>query len=136
MGDFVAGGFCHGGLCRWWILSWGLLSRGIMSWGILTQYPLQEVLPTRKEHIKKVWNNVTLVEDGAGGYRAKVTYLYQKKPEGVFAPQNSNYKQAVAMSQNMIRQLKKKNQLDMFKEEIQKTIELGTLKKVSSDELE
>ena len=65
-------------------------------------------------------DNVNLVETGDGAYRVKVSYLYQHNPHVVFAPQNSNYKQAVAMGQNIIRQLKKKNQLEVFQDEINK----------------
>ena len=82
-----------------------------------------------------MWDNVSLVDDGNGAYRVKLAHLYQHNPHAVFAPQNSNYKQAVAMSQTVIRQLKRKIQLEVFQEEINKNIELGTLVEVSDQEL-
>ena len=83
-----------------------------------------------------MWDDVSLVEVWNGTYRVKVNYLYKHNPHVVFAPQNSNYKQAVAMSQNVIRHLKRKNQLEVFQEDINKKIELGTLAEVSDDELD
>ena len=40
------------------------------------------------------------------------------------------------MSNNLIRQLKKKGQLEVFQQEIQNKIDLGTLVELSSEELE
>ena len=85
---------------------------------------------------RKMWDNVSLVDDGNGAYRVKVIYLYQHNPHVVFAPQNSDYKQAMALNQTVIRQLKRKNQLEVFQKEINKKIELGTLLEVSDQELE
>ena len=52
-----------------------------------------------------------------------------------FHPKNLNFKHAVAMTNSVIKNLKKKNQLDIFKEEIEKKIRLGTMEKVSKEEL-
>ena len=53
----------------------------------------------------------------------------------MFAPQNTNYSQALAMSRQVIQQLKRKNQLEVFQEEINKKIPLGILVEVSDQEL-
>ena len=39
---------------------------------------------------RKMWDNVSLVDDGNGAYRVKIIYLYQHNPHVVFAPENSN----------------------------------------------
>ena len=57
----------------------------------------------------KMWDSVVLLEDGNGSYRVKVSYLYNHNPHVIFAPQNSNFKQALAMSQRVTQQLKRKN---------------------------
>ena len=62
-------------------------------------------------------------------------YIYQNDLNITFHPQNSNFKHAIAMTNSMIKNLKKKNQLNMFKEDIDKKIQLGTLEKLIKEEL-
>ena len=60
---------------------------------------------------------------------------HQNDPEITFHPNNSNFQQAVMMTNNVIKQLKKNNQLELFNAEIQNKICIGTLKKVEKEEL-
>ena len=68
--------------------------------------------------------------------RVMVKYIYQNDLEFTFHPRNSNFKQAIAMTSSGIKHLKKKNQLNMFKDEIEKKMLLGALEKLSKDELD
>ena len=67
--------------------------------------------------------------------RIMIKYIYQNDPNIKFHPQNLNFKHAIAMTNSVIKNLKKKNQLNMFKEEIEKKIQLGTLEKLIKEEL-
>ena len=49
--------------------------------------------------------------------------------------ENSNFDQALKMSQRIINQSKKKGQLQVFQQEINKKIEIGTLVELSDSEL-
>ena len=85
---------------------------------------------------KKVWNNVYLVYGKDGKKRVMVKYIYQNDLEVTFHPRNSNFKHAIAMTNNAIMHLKMKNQLNVFKDKIGKKIEMGKLEKFNMDELE
>ena len=63
---------------------------------------------------KRMWDSVVLISDDKSGFRVKVSYLYDNDPNIVFAPENSNFDQALKMSQRVIHQLKKKGQLKVF----------------------
>ena len=73
-----------------------------------------------KETFKRMWTNLVLFKDDKGGYRVKVSYLYNNDPHVVFAPENTNFNQALIMSKKVIHQLKRKEQLKMFQQEINK----------------
>ena len=45
-----------------------------------------------------MWDSVVLIKNNKGGYRVKVSYLYNNDPHVVFAPENSNFNQALIMS--------------------------------------
>ena len=67
-----------------------------------------------------MWDSVVLINDGNGSYRVKVSYLYNNDPHVIFALENSNFHQALKTTQRVIHQLKKKGQLPVFQEEIDK----------------
>ena len=74
------------------------------------------------------------MDDKDGKQRVMVKYIHQNNPEVTIHPKNSNFKQAMAITNSVIKNLKKKNQLKIFKEDIGKNIQLGTLKKLSKEE--
>ena len=53
-------------------------------------------------------NNVVLIKDDKGGYRVKVSYLYNNDPHVVFSPESSKLNQALMMTKRVIHQLKKR----------------------------
>ena len=61
--------------------------------------------------------------------------MYENDPESVFHPKNSNFRQALAMPNGVIKNLKRKNQLNIFEEDIENKIQSGTLEKLSKEEL-
>ena len=75
-----------------------------------------------------MWDSVVLVDDGNGSFRVKVSYLYNNNPPVIFVPENSKFQKALTMSQRVIHQLKKKGQLDLFQDEINKKIQMGRFK--------
>ena len=76
-----------------------------------------------------------MADDKNGKQRVRVKHIYQNDPEVTFHPRNSNFKQAIDMTNNVIKHLKKKIQLIMFEDEIEKKIELGTQEKLSKNEI-
>ena len=66
--------------------------------------------------------------------RAK--YIYRNPPEETFAPENSNMKTAFSRTNMIIGRLMKKGQMEQFREEIQKKIDIGCLEEVPEQELE
>ena len=68
--------------------------------------------------------------DGKDGkQRVLVKHLYQNDPEIGLNPKNSKFKQAVAITNEVIKNL------DLFKEENEKKIQLGNLDELSKKEL-
>ena len=74
----------------------------------------------KQDVYRKLWDSVVLVINGDGSYRVKVSYIYNHNPHVIFAPQNANFQQDLAMSQRDIQQLKRKGQLDVFQKEFDK----------------
>ena len=67
-----------------------------------------------------MWESVVLVGDGNGSFRVKVSYLYNNNSHVIFVPENSKFQKALTMSHIVIHQLKKKGQLEVFQDEINK----------------
>ena len=71
-----------------------------------------------------------------GKTRVKATFLYRNPPHETFAPENLNMKNALSRTDMIINRLIKKEQLEQFKEEIQKKIDIGCLERVSEEDLQ
>ena len=54
-----------------------------------------------------------------------VKFMYQNHSKVTFYPKNSNFKQAIAITNSVIKNSKKTNQINMFKEVIEKKIQFG-----------
>ena len=63
-------------------------------------------------------------------------YIYHNPVGGTFKPENSNMKEARARTNRLIDKLMKKGQLDLLKEEIQKTFDIRTLVSLKDEEFE
>ena len=96
----------------------------------MTKFSLQE-----KQAFKEIWDKVTLVKEN-GKLRVRSEYTYQNDPQETFKPENSNFKEAVGHTKRLINKLRKRKMLKRFQEEIDKKIQIGTLKKLSKTEVE
>ena len=85
-----------------------------------------------KELYEKLWNNVKVVELN-GKQRIKCKYEYKRDIRKVFAPENSNVREAIGRTKSLINKLKRQGGTALmdFKAEIKKKIELGTLERMS-----
>ena len=85
-----------------------------------------------KELYEEQWKNVELVELKK---RVKCKYEYKRDIKKVFAPQNSNVKEAISRTKSLINKLKRQVGTAMrdFEAQIKKKIEFGTLQRMSPE---
>ena len=82
---------------------------------------------------KEAWEKTKLVQKD-GKTRVEVEYIYRNDPNETFAPKNSNFKAAIGRINSLIDSLLRKGQLEEFEKEIEKKIQIGTLKEIPESE--
>ena len=83
---------------------------------------------------EKLWSNVEVVELN-GKQRIKCKYEYKRDITKVFAPANSNVREAIGRTKSLISKLKRQgvSAFKDFKAQIDKKIELGTLERMTPE---